>query len=129
MILNTLQFTKIESCETPKQGITVVKSTPNQIICSHKSSMIYQIASEMLKIQDLSKTGLTDILGLPQKKKSLPNHTPRFLTASAGEGKLPRILTGIICFSHIFEPKVMNSVWPGFSLNLLADNHFLTSYK
>ena len=60
---------KIKSCETPKQGITILKSTPNQSIRSHKSSMTCHIASKMLKIMDLSKTGLTDILHMPRKGK------------------------------------------------------------
>ena len=55
---------KIKSREIPKQGITVVKSTPSQIICGQKSSMMCQIESEMFKILDLSKTGLTDILDM-----------------------------------------------------------------
>ena len=68
---------------------------------------MYEVTSEMLKIPDLSKTGLTDILDMPRKeKKSLSNHTPRFLTAQTGEWKLPRMLTGkdLLSFSRcIFE--------------------------
>ena len=94
--------------------------------------MTCQITSEMLKIPDLNKTGLAYILDLPQKGKSLSNHTPRFLTTPTGERKLPRILAAkdLLNFSScIFEPKRVNSVSSGFSFNLLADNHFLTSSK
>ena len=48
--------------------------------------------------------------------------------ALTGKRKLPRILTrkDLLSFSHcIFEPKIMNSVFPGFSFNLFAHNHFL----
>ena len=91
--LNTLQFVKIKRCENRKQGIKV-KSTPNQSIHSHKSSMTCQIASEMFKIPDLSKTGLAVILDMPQKeKKSQWTDTPRSLITSAGERELKRILT------------------------------------
>ena len=49
-----------------QKTITVVKSTPNQSIHSHKSSMTCLVTSETLKIPDLSKTGLTDILDMLQ---------------------------------------------------------------
>ena len=39
-LLGTLMFMKIKSKETPKQGITVVVSTTNQSMCSHKSSIM-----------------------------------------------------------------------------------------
>ena len=72
--------------------------------------MTCQIISEILKIADLSKTGLVDIVHLPQKEKSLSNHTLRFLTPPppSGERKLQRILTGfnldLLSFSHyIFD--------------------------
>ena len=55
--------------KNPKQGFTVVKSTPNQSILSNKSSMTCQITSETLKIPDLSKAGLADILDIPRKGK------------------------------------------------------------
>ena len=58
-VLGTLQLMKIKSKETPKQGITVVSSTTNNSICSHNSSITYEIASVMLKISDLSKTSKT----------------------------------------------------------------------
>ena len=48
----------IKSRETPKQGITVVRSTTNQTIHSQRSSITCEIASEMLRIPDLSKTRL-----------------------------------------------------------------------
>ena len=68
--MNTLNFMKIKSRGTPKQGITVVKSTTNQSIHSHKSSMMFEIVSERLKIMDLGKTGLAGDLGMPRKGKS-----------------------------------------------------------
>ena len=65
-------------------------------------------------------------------EKSRSSHAPRFLSASAGETKLPRLSTGkdlLIFFMCVFEPKIMNSVLSGFSFNLFADNHSLTSLK
>ena len=60
-ILDTLLRMKIKSRETPKQGIIVVMSTTNQGICSHKSCIMYEIASDVLNIQDLNKTCLTGV--------------------------------------------------------------------
>ena len=69
-ILNTLQLTKIKGQESPKQRITVVKSTPNQSIRSHQSSMMCQVTSETLKIPDLSKTGTYRYFGHASKRKN-----------------------------------------------------------
>ena len=66
----------------------------NQSICSNENSIMCKLVSEMLKILDLSKTGLPGVLNMPPEEKSASNHTPRFLTTSVGERKLPRIVTG-----------------------------------
>ena len=48
----------------------------NQSISSHKSGMMCEVTSETLKIPDLSKTGLSDILDMPQKGKvTIKPHT------------------------------------------------------
>ena len=47
-IVNTLQLAKIKGRETPKQGISVVKSAFNQSIHKIKRIMTYEIASKML---------------------------------------------------------------------------------
>ena len=47
-VLNTLEPAKVKSRETSKQGITVVKSTSNQDVCSQKSSFTCKITSESL---------------------------------------------------------------------------------
>ena len=61
-----------------------MKSTPNQSVHSYKSSRMCQVTSEMHKIPDLSKTGLTDILDMPRKGKiniqpyiKVPDHSYR----------------------------------------------------
>ena len=58
-VLNTQEPAKIKSKETSKQGITVVKTTSNQGVCSQKSSFTCEILSESLKIPDLNKRSLT----------------------------------------------------------------------
>ena len=58
-VLDTLQLRRIKSRETPKQEIAVVKLTTNQSIYSHKSSITCEVSFEVLKISDLSKSGLT----------------------------------------------------------------------
>ena len=68
-ILNTLQLTKIKSWETSQQGVTVIQSTCDQSICCHKGGLMCEITSEMLKIPDLSKTGLADISDMTRKGK------------------------------------------------------------
>ena len=42
----------------------------------------------------MNKTSLTDILEMAREGKIRINQTPRFLIASAGEMRLPSILTG-----------------------------------
>ena len=57
---NTLETAKIKSRETSKQGITVGKTTSNQIFCSQKSSI-----SDFLEIpDDMNKISLTGILNM-----------------------------------------------------------------
>ena len=47
-VLNTLEPTKVKSRQTSKQGITAVRSTSNQGVCSQKSSFTYKTPSESL---------------------------------------------------------------------------------
>ena len=65
-VLGTLQLNKIKGRGTPKQGIIVVKSTTNQSICSHKSSITCKTASEAFRSPDLSKRILTGVLNIPR---------------------------------------------------------------
>ena len=55
---------KIKSIETPRQGSTVVKCTTNQSICSDKSSIKCEIASEIM-ISDFTKICVTGVLNMP----------------------------------------------------------------
>ena len=65
-ILKTLQLTKIRAERLLNKELRILsKSTPNKSICSHKNSMMFQITPKTLKIPDLSKTGLADILDMP----------------------------------------------------------------
>ena len=69
-----------------------------------------QVTSETFKISDLSKTGLLD---MP------PDCAYR----------REEIAKNINWKGFVFEPKTMNSVLSGFSFNVFADNHFLTSSR
>ena len=65
---HTLQPEKIKTRDTPKQGITEVRSGTNQSISSHNSSISFQIPSESFENPDLNKSSLTGALNLPQKQ-------------------------------------------------------------
>ena len=127
-----LQLTKIKSWETPKHGVTVVKSTSNHSIRSHKSSMMWQIVPEMLTIPDLSKTRCADILDMPQKGTIAIKPYTKIPDSSY---RREEIAKNIYCKRYVafvtlfFDPKIMNSVLSRLSFNLLADNHFLMSSK
>ena len=43
----------------PKQGVTVVESTPHKCICRHKSSITSQVLSNLSKIPHLDETKFT----------------------------------------------------------------------
>ena len=60
-ILDTLEPAKVNGRQTSKQGITEVKLTSNQSVCSQKSSFVHKIPTELLEIPDMNKTNLTDI--------------------------------------------------------------------
>ena len=85
------------------------------------------------KIRDLSKTGLANILDMPQKGKitiKVYTKVPGRPYRREGATKNINWKRFVVCFSRCnFEPKMMNSVLSGFSFSLYADNHFLTSSK
>ena len=64
---------------------------------------------------------------MPWAKERESNLIPRLLTISAGEKKLPTVLTEKVCFHRVFMLNLINlinSVSSG--LILFADNNFLT---
>ena len=68
-VLNTPEPAMINSRETSKQGITVVKLTCNQGGCCQKSSFRCKIPSESLLIPGMNKTSLTYISDLAREGK------------------------------------------------------------
>ena len=67
-VLNTLDPVKIKSRETPEQGVTVVKTTSNQGVCSQKSSFMREIPAESPKIHHMNKTSLISIPDMQEKE-------------------------------------------------------------
>ena len=65
IVLDILEHARIKSRENFKQGITVVKATSNQSVCSQRSSIMHEIPSKSLKIPDMNKAILT---GIPDVK-------------------------------------------------------------
>ena len=83
-VMKTLEPAKIRNREAYKQGITVVKTTSNQSVCSQKSSITCEIPTESLKIPDMNKISLTDITDVAREGKiqlkpniKVPNHLSR----------------------------------------------------
>ena len=78
-ILNTLQFVLIETCQTSKQRVTIVKTTTNQSISSKDCHFRIKILSYSMKVTHLEKACFGSLL-----ENSASNHTPRSLTKSTG---------------------------------------------
>ena len=78
-ILNTLQFVKNETRQTPKQRVTVVQTNTNQGICSSDCHFQSEILSYSTKVMRLEKARFASPL-----ENSASNNTPRFLTESTG---------------------------------------------
>ena len=95
-ILNTLQFVLIETRQTSKQRVTVVQMTTNQGICSKDCHFWSNILSYSTKVTHLKKAHFASLspLDMFREGNSVSNHTPRFLTESTGQRRLPRTLTG-----------------------------------
>ena len=68
-ISNTPEFMHVKTGQTSEEGITVVKITTDQSICSKDNSLICQVKSYSSGITNLKRTSLTNIVYIISKGK------------------------------------------------------------
>ena len=89
--------------------------------------MAFQITSEMLKIPDFSKTGLGDILDMPQKGKITIKPYTKVPDRPYRREEITKNINWkrfVEFFFCILESNIMNSVLSGFSFNLFSVSVF-----
>ena len=92
-VLNTLQFSHVETGQTSEKRVAVVKTTAHQSIYHQDSSLICQVLSDPPEIMHLHEAGLSNIADLITEKLA-SNQIPTFLTTADGSESLPNIQTG-----------------------------------
>ena len=69
-VLNTLEFAHVETGQTPKERISLMKVTAYQSISCKNGSIISQVLSNSLEIMNLNEACLTNFADMIRKAES-----------------------------------------------------------